>query len=268
MNHPFEHLAPGPYRVAGYEKRVYRACPDSAFPSPQQPGGSCDHCGQSLVHCYLIEGSDGTRFTVGSDCVAKVDRGLADDLKALRASLRARARSERARVAREAKEAERARSVAAKRAWAEEHAALDLAVLRWLAGHGCKFGKTIASEFEASVLAGWELTDAQRNLVVRLASEAWLTVSRPAGRHVGAVGDRVVLTMDVVSVLRVDGRFGVSRLIVGVTPEGHRVKTFNSGHTFQPVAGDRVRVKATVKRHEEREGRAETLVTRMSLEAR
>jgi hypothetical protein len=62
--HPFEErgLGVAPYRcVDVYEKRT----------NTGQPGGTCDFCGNGIASCYVIVGSDGKQFIVGSDCVMR-----------------------------------------------------------------------------------------------------------------------------------------------------------------------------------------------------
>ena len=76
--HPFERAGLGlaPFRFVGaYESRGPIKRPDgSEIGAPGQPMGCCQYCGQGIAICCTIKSSDGKRFTVGSDCVAKVDR--------------------------------------------------------------------------------------------------------------------------------------------------------------------------------------------------
>lgn len=45
--------------------------------APGQPMGTCDFCGTGILYCFHILSSDGKRFIVGCDCVAKTgDAGL------------------------------------------------------------------------------------------------------------------------------------------------------------------------------------------------
>lgn len=83
--HVFEHLAPGPYKVVGFDRRTYQACPGA----PVQVGGSCDHCGTGIIDTFVIQGSNGHRFKVGSSCVLKAgDRGLKKQIDPILAKLR------------------------------------------------------------------------------------------------------------------------------------------------------------------------------------
>jgi hypothetical protein len=64
------------------------------------PGGSCDYCGQYIVHMFQIKSADGKTFKVGSDCVAKTgDVGLVRRVKKIV--------SERTAAARKARDAQK-----------------------------------------------------------------------------------------------------------------------------------------------------------------
>lgn len=66
-------LGLAPFRCVGYQKLVYVACQGA----PVKPGGTCDYCGQAIMHAFYILSKDGKRFKVGCDCVARVgDEGL------------------------------------------------------------------------------------------------------------------------------------------------------------------------------------------------
>lgn len=61
------HVMRGPITLPGGSQVGY----------PGQPMGTCDFCGQGIANCYNIVSSDGKRFIVGSECVAKTgDKGL------------------------------------------------------------------------------------------------------------------------------------------------------------------------------------------------
>ncbi|KKM64435.1 hypothetical protein LCGC14_1501460 [marine sediment metagenome] len=76
--HPFERagLGEAPFRCIGVEIKRYQAC----HGAPIQPGGMCEFCGESIVECCIIKGSDGRQFTVGNVCVGKTyDAKLVSD---------------------------------------------------------------------------------------------------------------------------------------------------------------------------------------------
>lgn len=107
--HPFEiaGLGESPFRYAGIRENVYSACPGH-----QQPGGTCDYCGQGIRYECIINSKDGKQFVVGMDCVAKLGRA---DNKLVDAVKRERLNMERAKrqAEREAKWAEHAAKYAA-----------------------------------------------------------------------------------------------------------------------------------------------------------
>ena len=76
--HPFAHLAPGPYRFLGLETLEAREEMnrdrerDGLVYTTNLCGGACDHCGTSIWDVYRFQGSDGTRFKLGSSCVLRM----------------------------------------------------------------------------------------------------------------------------------------------------------------------------------------------------
>lgn len=70
-----------------------RAWLSAPRPTNGRGGGSCHYCGTGIVTHCLIQGSDGSRFFVGADCVEKTgDRGLigkvADEVSKLKKARR------------------------------------------------------------------------------------------------------------------------------------------------------------------------------------
>lgn len=66
--HPFERsgLGKAPYRCTNVTKNMWV----SGCGTVQKPGGTCAFCGTGILYEYHIEGADGRKFKVGSDCVA------------------------------------------------------------------------------------------------------------------------------------------------------------------------------------------------------
>jgi hypothetical protein len=87
--HPFEEagLGESPFRFVGLNKNVY-----SAAPGHIQAGGTCCYCGQGIMWECTIRSNDGKLFTVGCDCVAKLDRA---DNRLVAAVHRAKLKAER-----------------------------------------------------------------------------------------------------------------------------------------------------------------------------
>lgn len=156
--HPFErsNLGSAPFRCVGVyslpspglaaqNPEAYQA---ALRQMPQGYGcGSCAHCGMPLVNNYLIHSSDGRKFSVGCECVAKTgDKALGTEVDRERLALdrakRAAARQRKwdayrqsdafQQQAREREEAERRREEeeAAKRAAVRQMYAFLLPALR------------------------------------------------------------------------------------------------------------------------------------------
>ncbi len=79
--------------------------------------------------------------------------------------------------------------------------------------------------------------------------------------HFGAVKERSVISATITFTLEIDGDYGVSTLVKGLTPEGNVVVWFASG-TIDLKAGDTITGKATIKGHDERDGVKQTQVNR------
>lgn len=99
MIHVFERagLGKAPFYFDHYFESKFCALPGA----PVLPGSSCDFCGTAIMACFMIRSSDGNRFKVGCDCVAKTDdAGLIDVVKraANRIKLQARHQREKERI--------------------------------------------------------------------------------------------------------------------------------------------------------------------------
>lgn len=70
--HPFERaqLGVAPFKFVGCVENVFQAAPGE----PIRAGGSCDYCGNGIRYEMHIEGADGKKFKVGSDCVMRLNR--------------------------------------------------------------------------------------------------------------------------------------------------------------------------------------------------
>jgi hypothetical protein len=78
--HPFERSGLGlaPFKFVGMTEEVgpirTQIAPGvtAEVGAPGQPMGTCKYCGQGIRYACHILSADGKRFTVGSDCVAKL----------------------------------------------------------------------------------------------------------------------------------------------------------------------------------------------------
>jgi len=100
QEHPFQRAKLGlaPFRVAGYELCLFQI-PGHA----PRAGSSCDYCGTAIANVFWIKSSDGKKFKVGCDCVAKTgDVKLVAEVKASQKERRAQAKQARDTARREA----------------------------------------------------------------------------------------------------------------------------------------------------------------------
>lgn len=102
--HPFEKagLGKAPFRCVGVSRKVgpiryvgKDGC-EVSVGAPGQPMGCCAYCATGIAECYEILSSDGKRFIVGCDCVAKTSAKGSRVLNEVEALVRKR-RNEAAR---------------------------------------------------------------------------------------------------------------------------------------------------------------------------
>jgi len=86
-------------------------------------------------------------------------------------------------------------------------------------------------------------------------------------KHFGTEGVREVFELTLTGVHSIEGQFGVTNIHRFLTPDGNTAVWFASGGKTLGTVGEKVKVKATVKRHETRNGAAETVLTRVKEEA-
>lgn len=115
------------------------------------------------------------------------------------------------------------------------------------------------------------LTPKQTELVRRALARAEERVAKAAERraervaadrnsqHVGAVGARVELTLRCEKVFSFDGFYGTTHINL-CRDEANNVIVYKGSNSFEE--GTTFRVKATIKAHEERDGVAQTLISR------
>lgn len=116
------------------------------------------------------------------------------------------------------------------------------------------------------------LTDKQTDLVRRALARAEervvkaqqrreerISADREGSHHVGVVGERREFTLTVNKVFSFDSQFGVTFINICKDADGN-VIVYKGSNDLEE--GETVRVKATVKAHEERDGVAQTLIAR------
>jgi hypothetical protein len=88
--------------------------------------------------------------------------------------------------------------------------------------------------------------------------------SLPESNFVGQVKDKIEVTGKCVWLTEVQSMYGVSVLYIFVDETtGNKFKTFYSGKSWSANQGDIVKIKGTVKKHEEYKGEKNTMLTRV-----
>jgi hypothetical protein len=87
--------------------------------------------------------------------------------------------------------------------------------------------------------------------------------SQPDMGHVGAIGERVELTVTVIRIKAIDSDFG-TKLVVGMkSAEGHDMVTFTTGNSIRGNdVGKTFVMRGTVKKHSKYQGRSQTDLSR------
>lgn len=228
--------------------------------------GSCQYCGTAIMHNFIIESSDGHRFVVGSDCVAKTgDAGLMQQVK-----------RERVRVKQEKREAARKlRRADLEALWAQErkeraelfkleHAALIEAAKPWrIEG---TFVHDVLTRFEAG---GFVSDRALAAVTKAVADLNQLEALRTKSNYVGKVGERLSTKVQVTRVTwftrpSFSAPWLHDTIYVATmrTPEDNVLVSMG---TFKPNEGDELNIKATVKEHSVYNGMRQTRVQRVAI---
>lgn len=220
--HWFSGFGPGPYKVVGYSRLVYQACPGA----PVQAGGSCDYCGTGIMHAYTIRCADGVEFKVGCDCVRKAASELVRECAVIR---RESAWKER-RALREAQERAENGGKTKAELWAEERALRQAA------------------------------RQAERD-----AREA----RRLASQWVGTVGKREVFELVKTGHYSFETHYAYSPTVTVLyffedSAGNQYVWKTSTGFGRVVEKGEKVKVKATVKKHDTYKDAKQTLLTRLN----
>lgn len=225
--------------------------------------GSCQYCGTGIMHNFLVQSSDGRRFVVGSDCVARTgDAGLVKQVRAERLKVVREKREEGRRLGREAREAlwaaERAERV---KTFPGEHAELcrDVSALDVQEG--------FVWDVVQRGLRGDRMSDRALETVYRVVAEMKRQRELAANsKHVGEAGKR--LTFDV-QVERVAGYsrpsfsgFGTDWVNI-ITMRDAQGNALVAKGSFFAEKGKQLKIKATVKEHSEFRGELQTVVQRV-----
>jgi hypothetical protein len=274
MTHPFEKAGFGtaPFRCTHVSENVF-GMPDGSV----KAGGCCDYCGTGLRYEFWIKGSGAGEklFKVGCDCVAKT-RGHVENFAKVRADHTKARRQEGAE-----KRAEKKRE--ARKAWIDEQHA-NRAIER---AEATKVWREANSALAARLDAYTGTNDFLLSMIERLgywgtlsekqaeaaescfATIARLDAARATSQHIGAVGDKVTVTLTINRLVILEGHYGTTFIYICEDKSGNTVvyKGTSSTFAFTPDGGPRgkghsLTVKATVKDHTEYQGVKQTLIQR------
>ena len=264
MTHPFQKagLGTAPFSCTHVTENVFENGDGTT-----KAGGCCDYCGTGIRWEFWIKGSiaGARQFKVGCDCVAKTGWGIegfekvrADHTRARRqAGVQSRRAVRQAQVA-----AERAQRAAdrqeATQAWRDANSAV---VARLDAYTG-------ANNFLQSMifrLQDWGNLSARQLEAVEscFVTIDRLEAARANSQHVGAVGDKITLTITVERIVVLESPFGTNFITLARDEQGNAI--FYKGRVNIGSKGDTSTIKAAVKDHTEYSGVKQTVIQRPKL---
>jgi len=266
MTHPFEKagLGKAPFSCTHVSQNLFYL-PDGTC----KAGGCCDYCGTGIRWEFWIKGSvaGAKQFKVGCDCVAKTGWGIegfekvrADNAKVRRqegAEKRAEKRREERKAWIDEQHANRAIERAeATKVWREANSALAARLDSY----------TGKNDFLLSMIEriGYWGTLSSKQMEAAESCFAALDraeVARLTSKHIGAVGDKVTLTITVERIVVLKSEFyGDNYITIATDEQGNTI--VYKGRTDIGGKGDTCTIKASVKDHTEYNGVKQTLIQR------
>ena len=264
MTHPFQKagLGTAPFSCTHVTENVFENGDGTT-----KAGGCCDYCGTGIRWEFWIKGSvaGARQFKVGCDCVAKTGWGIDRFLEVRAAHTRARRQAgvQSRRAVRQAQvAAERAQKAAdrieATQAWRDANSAL---VARLTAYEGTNsFLRDMMSN-----LSHWGNLSARQLEAVEscFVTIDRLEAARANSQHVGAVGDKITLTITVERIVVLESPFGTNFITLARDEQGNAI--FYKGRVNIGSKGDTSTIKAAVKDHTEYSGVKQTVIQRPKL---
>lgn len=266
MTHPFEKagLGTAPFSCTHVTENVFENGDGTS-----KAGGCCDYCGTGIRWEFWIKGSiaGARQFKVGCDCVARtgwgIDRFL--EVRAAHARARRQAGAQSRRAARQAQvAAERAQRAAerqeATQAWRDANSALVARLaaytgtndfLRGMIQNLAQWGNLSARQAEATESC--------------FATIDRLEAARATSQYIGAVGDKVTLTITVERIIVLESQFGTNFITIARDEQGNAI-TYK-GRTDIGGKGDTNIIKASIKEHTEYNGVKQTVIQRPKMMA-
>ena len=272
--HVFEEseLAAAPYRCTRYELMVKtHKTPDG---NRERAVGSCDYCGTTIKHAYWIQGGCGREFKVGSHCVARVDPGLASEMKIMQREARRAVRQARY----EYNMAQLSGLIDVFKVYAAERAPEFFDRIERDGSFVLNFSSLIdfaanrMDEYPTEKLSHdekgqlWrikkEIIQIVKNHVIDLdLAEKEASKSRHQN-HVGTVGAKIEVQARHVGSFSYDTQWGLSYVRKFEDADGNLLVWF-TGSAPKWFSDDfSGALRATVKEHSERDGEAQTIITR------
>ena len=265
MIHPFEKsgLGKAPFSCTHVTENVFENGDGTS-----KAGGCCDYCGTGIRWEFWIKGSiaGARQFKVGCDCVAKTGWGIDRFLEVRAEHTRARrqAGATKRRESRKAQiEAERAQRAAdrqeATQAWRDANSAV---VARLTAYEG---SNEFLRSFTATLAQWGALTPRQLEAVESCFAVIDRTeAARANSQHIGAVGDKVTLTITVERIVVLKSEFYGDNYITIARDEQGNTITYK-GRVDIGSKGDTNTIKASVKEHTVYNGIKQTVIQRPKL---
>jgi hypothetical protein len=228
-------------------------------------GGVCDYCGTGIRWEFWIKGSvaGAKQFKVGCDCVAKTGWGIDRFLEVRAEHTRARrqAGATKRRESRQARiGAERAQRAAerleAGQAWRDVNSAL---VARLEAYKGAnEFLRGSIQNLAYSVTLSARQVEAVESCFAVIDRQEF---ARANSQFIGAVGDKVTVTITVERIVVIKSEFYGDNYITIAYDESGNVYTYK-GKTNIGAKGETNTIKASIKAHVEYTGVQQTAIQR------
>ena len=258
----FPHGVDGP--ETGYARREaseafnrHMECHPGARFSNHEHGGFCMVCGNAnaLTYAVFYHADTNSYVRMGQDCATKMDMGVENAFRAARTEAEALRKSTKGKLLAKAKLAE----AGLDRAW-DIYEATNRAAFR--------YEETTITDIVGKLVRYGSISDAQQgfiakllaNLDTRAAADAERAAKGARSKHVGVVGDRHRLVLNVRLVRSFESVYGIIWLHVCDDQDGNVV--VYKGSKELAARGETVTVDATVTEHGEREGVKQTIIKR------
>lgn len=257
------------WSVVGYRVAVYQAIPGDPN-CPVQAAGCCDKCSASIKYVYRVKSTLGEVMEVGSDCAVTMAGG--PELAELRRAERAyqhqmwlesdAGREATARRGRQAAERE------ARKAVAEEVHELALFGLRAIIAspntNGYEADTARAVERRITEGQDWDVDCLDEHTVKCLGLAVAKALLPAATRFLGQPKDKIEAVALFEAFIPCESAYGVNYLQKFRTADGALIVWFSkAGDLGRDDLGTWVRIKGTVKAHEEFRGERQTKVLRV-----